>query len=370
MKNYVDYEVVDFLLDDSFINWATGKSFENDDFWTVWPNRYPENAEVYYQALEISSNLRIVPTNELSETEISALVTQIGDKSFNSVLVNRRKIKKLRFNTSWLRVAAAALIISTIGFWAYLKSAKGPANLLTAVEKVEVEKRNQSKLIRLPDNSTVVLKPGSRLTYNTKFVGESREVYLDGEAFFEVSKDKNRPFIVHTNELITKVLGTSFSVKAYSADKEFNVTVNTGKVSVFTKSTNPPHTITSKSLDKLNGVLITSNQQVSFYRKEVKLLKKKLEKPAPLSAEVTHVSLNFKETPFSEVAGALSNAYGIKINYDEVTMASCPLTASLSNQHLYEKLDLICQALEASYRIENGQIYINGKGCRPNKPIN
>lgn len=363
MKNYVEYEIVDFLLNDSFVGWATGKSLKENAFWFAWPDTYPEKAEVYYQALEIVSNLHIVPAQDLSEAEISELITKIGQKAFNADIPAHSEVKKLSFTRTWLQIAASILLISTIGVWAYLKTTEQSGSKILVTENATEIEQNQSTLIRLPDNSTVVLKPGSKLSYSKTFTGKTRDVYLDGEAFFEVSKDKARPFIVHTNELITKVLGTSFSVKAYSADKEFNVTVNTGKVSVFTKKSTPKADLTSTSLENLKGVLITSNQQVSFYRSETKLIKKKLETPTPLSEEVSQITLNFKETPFSTVVAELSKAYDIKINYDEETMSGCPLTASLSNQHLYERLELICQALEARYKIENGQVFITGKGC-------
>lgn len=365
MKNYVEYEIADFLLNDSFVGWATGESLKENAFWSAWPNTYPEKTEVYYQALEIISSLHIVPSQDLSEDEISELITKIGDNTFNADGPARGQLKKLFIPKNWLQIAASILIISTIGIWAYLKTSEQPEskNLVTEKSIEAKQRQSQSTLIRLPDNSTVVLKPGSKLSYSKNFTGKTRDVYLDGEAFFEVSKDKSRPFIVHTNELITKVLGTSFTVKAYSADKEFNVKVNTGKVSVFTKKSNPELNLTSSSLESLKGVLITSNQQVSFYRSETKLIKKKLETPAPLSEEASQITLDFKETPFSTVVSELSKAYGIKINYNKETMADCPLTASLSNQHLYERLELICQALEAGYKIENGQVFITGKGC-------
>nr|WP_242689074.1 FecR domain-containing protein [Pedobacter sp. SYSU D00535] len=217
-------------------------------------------------------------------------------------------------------------------------------------------------IIRLPDNSTVILRPGSKIRYADSFTSSKREVYLEGEAFFEVTKDARRPFIVRTEELITKVLGTSFSVKAYKNDKAFSVKVNTGKVSVFAKKTGSEKEFLSQNLES-GGVLITPNQEVTFHRQETRLVKKRLEIPTDLSIEVAEEKLEFVDTPFSQVITAINKAYDIQIKYDEEKIGNCPLTASLSRQQLYEKLDLICRAVEASYSIENGNIVIKGKGC-------
>ena len=87
----------------------------------------------------------------------------------------------------------------------------------------------------LHDGSTVILEPGGEVRYNEKFLN-TREVYLSGDAFFEVTKDASRPFLVYANEITTKVLGTSFRIKAKQGEKEIVVAVKTGKVSVMANS--------------------------------------------------------------------------------------------------------------------------------------
>ena len=87
----------------------------------------------------------------------------------------------------------------------------------------------------LQDGSTVILEPGGEFRYNEKFLNP-REVYLSGDAFFEVTKDASRPFLVYANEITTKVLGTSFRIKANQGEKEIVVAVKTGKVSVMANS--------------------------------------------------------------------------------------------------------------------------------------
>lgn len=366
LKDYTDYDLVDFLSDDSFVDWVTGKLPEMDDFWSAWPQTYPHKAEVYHHAIEMASSLKIKPSADLSQAEVATLVQKLVS-SANTIEQEQANIRQLQwYRKDWLRIAAAALIIASITALIYQRDERvSGSNPQVAVKVPAVREVTTPGIIRLPDNSTVVLKKGSKIRYASRFSKSAREVYLEGEAFFEVTKDAGRPFIVRTNELITKVLGTSFSVRAYKEDKEFNVTVNTGKVSVFAGAGISAKALSTKNLERVEngGVLISPNQQATFYRSATKLTKKKLSVPTALSMEVAEAKLNFVDTPFSEVVAALSEAYDIKINYDEKRMGNCPLTASLSKQQLYEKLDLICQAVEAKYRIEEGHIVIDGKGC-------
>ena len=367
MKNPTEYQIVDFLCDDSFVLWATGKSLKDDKFWSAWPHSHPAKAEVFYQAQEIACSLKIKPVEGLSNTEVQQLIGNISSKTINKEASSEpHSVKRLYwFQGDWIKVAAILVLVSIIGVVGYLPTKLAEKQQKLAQVETGLIIKTQPGVVRLPDNSTVILKPGGKLSYNSRFDKQVREVYLDGEAFFEVAKDVKRPFIVHTNELITKVLGTSFSVKAYENAKEFQVTVNTGKVSVFPKKDNTDYSLSSKSLevDAENGIVLTPNQEVTFYRNKTKLVTRKLPQPAALSNEATERKFNFVETPFSEVIAEISKAYDIKISYDKEKMGNCPLTASLSKQQLYEKLGLICQAVEASYRIENGEIIINGKGC-------
>lgn len=79
MKNYFDYDMVDFLLDDSFIEWAKGESLHNQRFWTLWPEKFPHKAEVYQQSLEIASNLKIAPVVGSTHLVLSDLIIQLSN---------------------------------------------------------------------------------------------------------------------------------------------------------------------------------------------------------------------------------------------------------------------------------------------------
>jgi len=168
--------------------------------------------------------------------------------------------------------------------------------------------------------------------------------------------------------VVIRVLGTSFFVRAYKTEKQVRVTVTTGKVSVVKKKdlSEPLRRVKNNEDINRKEVLLVANQELTLNRGDLKLTKQYLSRPSVLSEEVAKITFNFKETPFPEAIKTLSKAYDIPIIYDENTFSGCPLTASLTNQSFYEKLTLICKAVEATFEMHNGKIIITGKGCKTN----
>jgi transmembrane sensor len=260
------------------------------------------------------------------------------------------------------------LLLASFGFLIW-KNQSNPAVITyhDLVEKSEdklveiINDGDKPRLVNLQDGSSVILQKNSRISFAKVFSKEKREVYLSGEAFFEVAKNPAQPFFVYANELIAKVLGTSFSVRAYETDKEVKVVVKTGKVSVFSQKDNK--TIELRNNRELAGIVITPNQQVVFQREEVRILREIVEKPDLLNLPIEQQNFVFKRTPIAEVFTMLEKAYGVDIVYDEEVLSKCTITASLADEPLFEKLKMICTAIEANYEEIDGQIVISAKGC-------
>jgi ferric-dicitrate binding protein FerR (iron transport regulator) len=220
----------------------------------------------------------------------------------------------------------------------------------------EVNEDKKLRTVRLPDGSSVVLQPGARISYpvcadrNCK-----REVYLSGAAFFEVSRNTLQPFIVYANEMVINVLGTSFHVKAYDQDSLVEVLVKTGKVALSVQPLG----------DKVVSN-ISANQQAVLQRNKltVQVQLPEQHKIDPKSPDAVTYSFVFNDTPVDSVMAAIENAYGVHISYDKQLLADCRLTASLTDEPLYEKIRLICKALEAGCIIEGNDIKLTAKGCR------
>jgi hypothetical protein len=177
--------------------------------------------------------------------------------------------------------------------------------------------------------------------------------------FFEVAKNPEKPFLVYANELVTKVLGTSFNIKSFKGQKEIQVIVRTGKVSVFKLN----EVQNSKNVKILEGVVIIPNQQIKFDKEKSNFSKSLVEQPEMLS-EMPQYNFEFKDVSASNIFSTIQKAYGISIVYDEELLKECPVTASLSDEPLYGKLELVCNAIEAEYQLIDGQVIISSKGCK------
>ena len=215
------------------------------------------------------------------------------------------------------------------------------------------------QLAVLPDGSEVTLAPASELKFPVAFEGFQREVYLQGEAFFEVSHDATRPFLVYANEVVTRVLGTSFTVKAFRDDKNITVAVRSGKVSVFTGRDSG-----TKKVDETDGIILTPNQQVIYNRDENTIARMIVDAPQEIIPKEEVKRMRFEDAPAGEILDAIERVYGVDIVYDKQVFASCILTTSISDGDLYNRLGAICRAIDATFRIEENKILIKGPGCR------
>jgi len=217
----------------------------------------------------------------------------------------------------------------------------------------------QEQLLRLPDDSRVTLQPGSTLRYPAALAGARREVYLEGEAFFQVHKNPARPFLVFTSQVVTTVLGTSFDVKAYPGGAQALVAVREGKVAV------QPRQAAQLDATPLHpaktGVLLLPNQQVVYSVASHHLKKELVDKPAVLVDQ----PFEFEERPVAEVLAALEKAYGVPITYDKQKLAGCTVSITFYDEPLFERLGLLCKSLGAYYTLADTQIMIHSTGCQP-----
>ncbi|OOQ59760.1 FecR family protein [Mucilaginibacter pedocola] len=178
------------------------------------------------QALE---NLLLEDWNEFESTETAPTDSALWYERFNNRAGTQPTIPILR-RYSWLKYAAILLLVTGIGAGLLLRQPSGKTTLQPAMaEKYNL--RGSRTRIMLQDSSVVYLGPDSKLRYPEQLNGATREIYLEGEAFFEVKHESKRPFIVHTGNAQTQVLGTSFKIEAF-ANQQLAVAVATGKVSV------------------------------------------------------------------------------------------------------------------------------------------
>ncbi|GAB3996630.1 FecR family protein [Spirosoma daeguense] len=292
------------------------------------------------------------PSNEIKESELNS------------------KRNNLFFYLQWAAAAAIFLTFAWLGWSRFNKPSFVTYGELVKNTKAQTgeiyEKENLTAkpiLINLPDKSSVILQPKSKICYSPKSYNKTkREIILAGEAFFEVQKNSKIPFFVYANELITKVLGTSFSIKTQPAKSEIEVVVKTGKVAVFLQYDRKKNQkLESNTLD---GYILKPNEKVKINRNNYKIDKPTHVDQSKLTLPIQRLSFNFDDTPAIDVFKDLEKAYNIQIVYNKEKLAHCKLTAHLSDEPLAEKIELICTALEATYRKTDNQITLISNGCR------
>lgn len=357
MKNYSQFQPDDFVQDPYFRKWALGELPPEDHFWATWQATHPEQEEILEQAKSLVIALRI--ESAAAETsEIKDAIQQILDD-----IEPARELPLYR--RPWIRMAASVALVVAIGLgiWRFQDflpaiTAENDSKARQLSGDQVIKATTVSKTVNLADGSRVVLEPSSRLTISGRFGQTNREVKLAGEAFFEVAKNPEKPFLVYSGNVVTKVLGTRFRIKAYESDANVSVAVQTGEVTVFKQKEGPNnHPALS------DEIILTPNQQAIFVKADERLVKTLVEKPVLLSKVSTPQFLSFTETPIPQVFASLEKAYGVKIIFDAELLRHCNLTGTLTSGSFYEKLTLICETIQARYEIVDGQIVVYGKGC-------
>lgn len=361
---YKDFKIEDFLLDNLFIEWA--KENKNDVFWQSFFLEFPKQKIIAEQA----KNMILEGNNVFNAIEKEALRNRIFEEIEEEKIILSKERGRSISVYWWASVAASILIIMSLYFFKF-GSINKPENIYTELiqkqpnQLIEITNDNiKPKLIILPDKSSILLQKDGRLSYAQNFEKlPTREIYLSGEAFFEVTKNAEKPFIVYANELVTKVLGTSFNVKAFSDDVNVIITVKTGKVAVYSNTKSNQKEVNSNL--HAEGIVLKPNQQIVFDRNQAQVLKSLVKTPSIQELpDFQKVSFDFEDTPISKVFDLLEKNYGVEIIYDEELLKSCKLTARMSDEHLFEKLRLICIAIDCEYQTVDGQIVIHSKGCK------
>ncbi|MCF0072940.1 FecR family protein [Dyadobacter sp. CY261] len=269
--------------------------------------------------------------------------------------------KPLHFFFKWRWVAAAVLVLVAWGGYEWSVrntvdngdrlAAEAPANLLTKTNTT-----GEPVWVLLSDGSRVSLQPQSTIRYPADFQNYKREIYLKGKAFFEVTRDERKPFLVYTGEITTKVLGTSFWINRSQASSDVEVSVVTGKVSVFQKDKEKE----ANAGDLVSGVILSRNQSVKYAPGKIfaAMLVKR-----PVAGDGYKTAFVFDDTRLGEVAQTLEKAYGIDIVLTSEKLKNCLFTADINKQPMFTQLDLIAASVNATYTVKGTKIYLSGKGC-------
>jgi ferric-dicitrate binding protein FerR (iron transport regulator) len=324
------------LLDKYFDGTCTPEETEAVDRWYKQYNDKPGYTETL--------------SNEKKELLKAKVFAAINERVFTGETVAVRPM----YRKWWLQVAAAAVLLILIKLLL-------PHNILKPVKTAQLANSNNITINRtknivkqtLPDSSVVWLSPNAILRWPKYFNLKSRDVSMTGNCFFEVAKNPNRPFIISSEHIVTKVWGTSFRVIDGKDVNAATVTVVTGKVSVSKKG--GPGTIAGPQLmgsdmmlhPKEQATLKNNNQLVVNQHADIADL-----------AIYAHVSLSFDNAKLTDIVAVLNKKFDVNIKIRNEELDKAVMTADLTDLNLPEVLEVLKASMKLDYEISNHLIVL------------
>ena len=345
-QRYRHFKAKDFVLDTDFRLWLSGMSPEANPLWDAWLSGNPEMSVEVEKARDMVRALNF-KNYVLEDTYVDSEWEKLKD-AIESSESQSSEIKATSFKMSWLwRVAAACVLFFSVfairQVW-FSKLSLNKPELVTRTATM-----GERLTIKLIDGTTVRLNSGSTLSFPKVFPVGKRELTLIGEAFFEVAPDKNAPFIIHTGDVTTQVLGTTFGIEAYPESGEVRVAVVEGKVKVNSKPV---------ATNSDNEVFLVKNEMATFDKIEQKLDVSEFDSKRQLAWK--DGVLYFEKADFENVIKKLENWYGVKIQISESVKLDSEwrFSGKFNQQSLDYILNVVRYPNQFSFEINNGIVNI------------
>lgn len=305
-----------------------------------WLAEDPEHVERFNELKRVfelgASHYQSAPETALDvNREWEFFMNRVNEKATNV----RHLTPAKPVSRQWLRIAAALLILVTIG---------AAITLLLRPSEIRIEVQNEPKEFTLPDGSQVTLNRHSSLAYAPFANKRQRKVKLTGEAFFEIKRDTANPFVIDINEANVTVLGTSFNIRGYENEEQVEVTVATGLVKF--------------SAAKTTEALALAAGEKGIYIKKKLQLNRQSNIDMNFDAWKTR-RIVFVDSNIQAVIKTINEVYGCEITLATEVPPSCAVTVSFNQQSLDAVLNVLKTTLNLSYRIHGNHIEIVKAGC-------
>lgn len=296
-----------------------------------WISEAPENDKIFEEV----SKLHSLSGDEFDNfnPNVDSAWEDLSEKLFAG---KKEKVIKVNFG---LIMKLAAMVVLSVGLGYFLLNQQ-----TELVYKTLATSSDQIQKIELADGSKVWVNENSTLKYPESFSDGKREVYLDGEAYFDVSKNPNKPFIIRSKNTYTQVLGTSFNLK--TTDETSEVNVISGKVALVHNS------------DKENKVVLVKGQSASL---ENGLIKKSIVFDINASAWKTR-KLVFESANIVQVVVELKEFYGVEITYD-TNLSNCLITSTFEDKTLDEVFEVLKVIAQIENELKDNVYQLSGPGC-------
>jgi transmembrane sensor len=304
-----------------------------------WLDNSPENRALYNELKSDWKIMEAMKTQFNVDNAWNKLHHRIVESEESPVVLpgQVRKVPSYRFFLTPVRIAASIILLALLGTSVLF--------LTNKLQKINVSANisERGKNIVLPDGSTVYLNGNSSISYSKSFGKKSREVKLQGEAFFEVSPDKAKPFSIYANKACIKVLGTSFNVNARQSDHQVSVYVATGIVEL-SEADNAKNSVTLRP----GNIGLLDYQSVTAIKAE-----------SENCIAWKTGSLSFRDTKLSEVTTLLSDIYHVKIVLGASGLDTTRINGDYQNDPLDEILQVICKQTHLTVEKSDDMIYLS-----------
>lgn len=339
-------EIQDFLKDEYFVSWVHHPDAASDAYWKNRMKQYPEQVKFMKLAREIIQGFRYQHTYSLPSGTYDSMLESLKAKQ-------RVSLYEERGNHWWSKVAASLLLLllGGIGYW-YIAQPEQAIDREPVSLVVKRTQKGEKLTLRLSDGTKVRLNANSILVFPAVFDQHKRYVKLEGEALFDVVKDTDRPFTIMSGDVQTRVVGTSFNVRAYEEESDLSVAVVSGKVSVKGKAT---------------AEVYLSTNEVSYYHKQDSSLSARKQDVSDIIAWSKNI-LIFKEDSAEQVWKKLEDWYGVNIILQDQQSIEGRYSGRYYNESLERVLDGISYASEFTYEIqENKNVIIKALPMKHSK---
>ena len=375
-------EIVDFILNESFQRFVLNKNQDDANYWEEWLTNNQESATVFHEAKSlitfIATRKTLPKHRSVSDEVFEKLLSQIEIEENSDVEVQEKRI----ISPFWY-VAATVIVLVGLSFLFDIHNIFNTASLNSQNLEVIVPKGQRSQVL-LPDGTKVWLNAGTIFKYPSSFLKNSREVYLEGEAFFSVSHNKRLPFLVHIkNNLTIKVLGTEFNVKCYNEDRNVETTLIKGSV-VFTQRDDNNNVLKEINLapkEKVTYDKVVQNMIVTKFivpdssaiaaspnmvSKIVKVKNNDNKEEVDNSDHLDELTswkddaLVFDNDSFEDIAIKMERWFGIPISIKDDNLKEERFTGKFINKEsVYQILDIINRSEPIQYTKKNNGIIIS-----------
>lgn len=349
--NYQNYTPLDFVKDENFQQWVKNPDEKSDFYWESWMQNHEDKKHVLLEAREILMSISF-PTPKVSQADIAEIFEKVikEEKPISIEISEERNKRRDLIIRRVMGIAASLLIFVTFSLVLYTLY-QSPVEIQESYIQEETIKQNpvgRKSTFHLPDGSIVKLNAASELRISSDFGGDYREVYLEGEAYFEVVKNLQKPFIVHTGDLSTIVTGTAFNVNAYQENEDIKVAVFEGSVNTIVYHKNGVDTLS----------LLKSDMAV--YNKYSSIFAKKYFDYIEALGWKDGVIL-FRDASSEEIFSYLERWYGVEIYVKDQEKMPESFVGEFKKETLENVLNIIGHALQFDYYFDDDKVFIEPK---------